>query len=162
LWFLIYPLLASFCIAAWILVSNYLRKMGMDSIKLSISYDSFAFVALLLLFSRSLGADFKDLLAWKETSANYWSMILFSLVIGWLPNYLFYLGSRNVQPHFVGMLMALEPLFSALYSSQIWGFPFNGWFFFGATLVLLANLPRSFWKRAMIRNGRTAEEIYNG
>ncbi len=142
---LIYPLLASVFIAAWIVLSNRLRKEGVGSFELSAYYDLFSIIALLTVFSGSLVREWPQFLLWSQSVDHIFGMVFYSLLIGLLPNLLFYFGSSKVSSHFAGTMMAFEPLFSALYSAMIWKTTFGGQFVLGGILILFANIPKEIF-----------------
>jgi drug/metabolite transporter (DMT)-like permease len=142
---LAYPLLASVFIAAWIVLSNRLRKEGVGSFELSAYYDLFSIVALLIIFSGSLTREWPQFLTWSQSADHIFGMTLYSLLIGLLPNLMFYFGSRKVSSHLAGTMMAFEPLFSALYSAMIWNTMFGGHFILGGILILFANIPKEIF-----------------
>lgn len=155
---LIYPLLASVFIAAWIVLSNRLRKEGVGSFELSAYYDLFSIVALLIIFSGSLVREWPQFLSWSQSADHIFGMALYSLLIGLLPNLLFYFGSRKVSSHFAGTMMAFEPLFSALYSAMIWKTTFGGHFILGGILILFANIPKEIFINTFRRRELAYEE----
>lgn len=148
---LIYPLVASGLIAAWIVLSNRLRKEGVGSFELSAYYDLFSIIALLVIFSGNLMSDWPQVLAWSKNFNHVFGMILYSLMIGLLPNIIFYFGSRKVSSHFAGTMMALEPLFSTVYSAIIWKTNFEGSFFVGGLFILFANIPKEIFAKTFRR-----------
>ncbi|MBK8201497.1 MAG: DMT family transporter [Bdellovibrionales bacterium] len=141
---LVYPLLASIFIAAWIILSNRLRKDGVGTFDLSAYYDLLSVGALLAIFSGKLLQEWPQFLAWSEGINNISGMVAYSLLVGLLPNLMFYLGSRRVSSHFAGTVMGLEPLFSSIYSAIIWKSAFGSHFVIGGVLILLANVPKEF------------------
>lgn len=141
----VYPLLASGLIAAWILLSNRLRKDGVGTFQLSAYYDLFSFLALTVIFSGRWEQDWSQFLTWSQNPKHIYGMLLFSIFIGLLPNFLFYFGNRKVTPHFAGTVLALEPIFSSLYSAALWPTNFGSYFVIGAIFILLANLPKQLF-----------------
>lgn len=144
---LMYPLLASFFIAAWIVLANRLRKKGVDTLELSANYDLFSLVVLLVIFSGKLAEDWPQFVSWTERTHSVSGMIAYSLLVGLLPNLLFYFGSRRVSPHFAGTVMGLEPLFSSIYSAILWKSAFGSHFVVGGILLFLANVPKDLLAR---------------
>jgi drug/metabolite transporter (DMT)-like permease len=148
---LIYPLLASGFIAAWIILSNRLRKKGVGSFELSAYYDLFSILALLVIFNDSLVKDWPQFLIWANDINHILELILYSLVIGLLPNLMFYFGSRNVSSHIAGTMMAFEPFFSALYSTIIWKTTFGSHFILGGIMIMFANIPKEVFENVVPR-----------
>lgn len=142
---LIYPLLAGVLIALWITLSNRLRKRGVGTLQLSAYYDLFSLVALLGIFGGQMIEDWSRFLAWTQTTNHIYGIVLYSTLVGLLPNFLFYHGSRTASSHFAGSAMALEPLFSAIYSALIWQSTISPLFWIGGIFILLANMPRELW-----------------
>ncbi|MBK7961294.1 MAG: DMT family transporter [Bdellovibrionales bacterium] len=142
---LLYPLLASVFIATWILLSNHLRKEGVGPFQLSAYYDLFSFLALTLIFSGRWEQDWSQFLVWSLAPHHIFGMFIFSAFVGLLPNFLFYFGSSKVSSHFAATILALEPIFSSLYSAALWPTVFGSNFVVGATLILLANLPKELF-----------------
>jgi len=143
-WIVLYPLLASILIAIWILLSNRLRKEGVGTFQLSAYYDLFSLISLFLIFSGSWENDWEQFQTWSQNPGSIYGMLLFSILVGLLPNFLFYYGSRKVSSHIAGTILALEPIFSALYSAWLWPLPLGNLFVVGAFFILLANLPKEF------------------
>lgn len=144
-WALLYPLLASFLIAAWILLSNHLRKEGVGTFHLSAYYDFFSFIVLLVIFSGQLKHDWPQFLFWSDSLQHIYGIVFFSIFVGLLPNFLFYFGNRQVTSHFAGTVLALEPIFSSFYSAALWPTVFGRSFVVGAAFILLANLPKEIF-----------------
>jgi drug/metabolite transporter (DMT)-like permease len=142
---LVYPLLASLLMAAWIILSNRLRKDGVGILELSAFYDLFCVVALLGIFAGSWLKDWPQFLIWSQNNNYLIGIVAYSLIVGLLPNALFYLGTRQVSAHVSGAVMVLEPLFSTVYSAAIWGTTLSASFYLGGVLILLANLPKELW-----------------
>ncbi|MCB9027125.1 MAG: DMT family transporter [Bdellovibrionaceae bacterium] len=141
-WFsIVYPLLASIFIATWISLSNRLRKQGVPSLQLSLYYDLFSLLTLLVLLFPSLGQGWMTFYQWIVIPSNAISISLYSILIGLLPNLLFYFGSRTTSAIACAMAMALEPALSTMYSSIIWETSLSLSFFIGAIFILLANMP---------------------
>lgn len=138
---MIYPIMASVFIAAWITISNKLRKQNVSALSLSLYYDLFSLVALFVLLANSLSQDWTTFLGWVDTPSNVAFIVLYSVFIGLVPNLLFYFGSRKVSAFACGMAMALEPVLSTMYSSFIWETSLGSSFFVGAIFILFANLP---------------------
>ncbi len=147
-WNLLYPLLASALIAAWIILSNRLRKEGVGSFELSAYYDLFSIFALLIIFNDSLVKDWPQFLFWSHDINHILGLIFYSLMIGLLPNLLFYFSSRNVSSNIAGTMMTFEPFFSALYSTIIWKTTFDSHFVIGGIMIMFANIPKEFFKKA--------------
>lgn len=140
----LYPLIASILIAAWIILSNRLRKEGVGTFQLSAYYDLFSMIALLAIFSGKLAQDWPQFLSWSHETTHIYAMVLYSILIGLLPNFLFYFGSRQVSSHFAGTVLALEPIFSSIYSAIVWQSAFGSHFLIGGLFILLANIPKEF------------------
>ncbi|GEM_PF-2582984 len=149
-WAFLYPLGASVLIATWIIRSNRLRKEGVGTFQLSAYYDLFSLLALLVIFSGSWKQDWAPFQLWGQNVQHIYGMLLFSILVGLLPNFLFYFGSRQVSSHFAGTILALEPIFSSIYSAWLWPMPFGNSFIIGALFILLANIPKEFLVFAML------------
>lgn len=143
-WAFLYPLCASVLIATWIILSNRLRKDGVGTFQLSAYYDLFSLLALLIIFSGSWKHDWAQFLLWSQNAQHVFGILLFSILVGLVPNFLFYFGSRQVSSHFAGTILALEPIFSSVYSTWLWPMPFGNYFVIGASFILLANIPKEF------------------
>ncbi|MDB9786668.1 DMT family transporter [Bacteriovoracaceae bacterium] len=140
---IIYPILAGLFVAIWITYSNILAKNGIDTLSLSLFYDLFSFLALLLFLGNDLVNDYSLFVEWINfTNIGYISA--FSILIGLLPNVLFYDGIKKIKSHNAGMIMATEPIFSIFYSSFIWRSSFDVNFILGTLSIILANIPGLF------------------
>lgn len=137
---LIYPILAGLFVAIWITYSNKLAKNGIDTLSLSLFYDLFSFLALLIFLGNDLTKDYSEFVGWASLP-NIFYMSLFSILVGLRPNILFYQGSKEIKSYNAGMIMATEPVFSIFYSSLIWSFKFDVNFILGTLCIILANIP---------------------
>jgi drug/metabolite transporter (DMT)-like permease len=145
--FLVYPLAASFFIALWIVISNRLKKTELNSVALSFSYDFITLVFLLFFMFQGLEQTYPQFLDWSSSFNHWGALVLYSVVIGLLPNLLFYKGSQSLSPVVVALIMSSEPLFSTVYTSFIWKEAFSLSFFMGAALIILVNLPNGFFRK---------------
>lgn len=136
----VYPILAGISIALWIIVSNKLRTSGYSSIKISVYYDFFSLVFLIINFSESVALDFYSFKEWISMG-NTGYLIMYSLLVGLLPNILFYYGNKLVDTITSGMIVALEPIVSTIYSCLLFGFVMSENFLIGAFLIFMANIP---------------------
>ncbi|MGE0527578.1 MAG: DMT family transporter [Bdellovibrionales bacterium] len=143
---IVYPLLASLFIALWIVLSNRLRKKGMGALKLSAHYDLLSLLALLGIFGSTLRQDWSSFVNWSAHPGHVTSLVTYAILVGLLPNLLFYYGSRSTTSHFTGTALAFEPFFSAVYAAVIWQWSLDGLFLIGGILILIANLPKEILK----------------
>lgn len=146
-WAFFYSLGASFLIAAWIILSNRLRKEGVDPFQLSGFYDLFSLFALIVIFSGSWEQDWMKFKLWSQNAQHLWGILLFSILIGLIPNFLFYLGSRQISSHLAGTILAIEPIFSSIYSVWLWPKSLGNYFVVGAFCILMANIPKEFFNK---------------
>lgn len=135
-----FPLLAGLFIALWIYMSGYLGRKGMESTSMSFYYDLFSLLILLTLSSQQLSHDFKAFQSWF-TITGLLQLSFYSVFIGWIPNILFYKGSKKVSVQTAGLAMSFEPVLSTVYSAMIWKITLLSSFWIGAVFILLGNLP---------------------
>lgn len=149
----IYPVLASVAVAVWIVVSNRLTKSGIEPFSLSLHYDVFSCIALILLFGRDFLQEGSQFLNWISIEGSL-SLVGYAVLIGLLPNLLFYHGSKSVNSESAGGAMTFEPVVSTIYSYLIWGIVLGGGFWLGAFCIFLGNFPIQYF----LKKTRKGEE----
>ncbi|MCB9072884.1 MAG: DMT family transporter [Bdellovibrionaceae bacterium] len=147
---MLFPIVASLAIAVWIVVSAKLRQKGVGAFELSLFYDLFSILVLALVCSSSLVEERIIFMTWSQSSKHILSIILYALIAGFLPNILFYMGVRKLPLHSTGLIMALEPLFSTLYSILIWKMTFGIYFIIGAVCILVGSFPKEIFSQALL------------
>lgn len=149
---IILPILAGFLIALWSSLSNKIRKSGLDALEISFYYDLFAFFFLLLFIgiSGELPITINNVYFWLLRDVNFLYMIIFSLLIGLLPNFLFYLGSGYVTNLNASLLLLIEPVIASLFAFFFYNEKCSPSFLIGALLVLSAGLDFDALKRKLI------------
>lgn len=135
-----FPLFASIAMALWIFITSYIRKLGLSSVELSFYYDALSLLSLTVILSSDLDSDFVIFMNWL-TPKQLLYMASYSLLLGLLPNLLFYRGVLQTSPIRISLIMASEPLLSNFYSSLLWNYYLGSGFFIGVMLILYANGP---------------------
>lgn len=134
------PIFASIFLAIWIHLSSVCKKLGIDNIRLSFYYDFItSFIILLgwMFFDVSLITS--NTITWILESNLVWQIVLYSIVIGWLPNLFFYSSVSQVGPATATMGLLGEPIVATLLAVVFWNEEVGVTFFLGALLILAAN-----------------------
>lgn len=144
---LIFPLCAGIMISLWITLSNQAAKSGCSTRAISFYYDLFAFIVLLTaaLFTNH-GSYLGSALRFAAVPSNLLLISIYSVLIGLVPNYLFYYGSNYVPSIVAGFILLLEPVCSALISHFTWQEPIGPLFALGAILILSTNAPAKLFE----------------
>lgn len=136
------PLAASLFMALWICLSSAARKSGVHPLTISLYYDSSAFFFILVYVFASGGLQSQAVdLAWLGSGANLLRLAGYAILIGLVPNLLFFHASRSVPALTSGLVLLLEPVISTLVSGWAWGDEMGAGFALGAALILIANFP---------------------
>ena len=140
---MIAPVIAGLMIALWIVLSRKAKTANIGTWTISFYYDLFAFVALLALYSSTLVPvlPVPELWATLKDPKFLMGMIAFSVLVGLLPNLLFYRGSQSVTALTAGLILLLEPVVATISSSLLWHTHLPTLFALGAGLVLLSGAP---------------------
>ena len=135
------PLGAGFMIALWVTLSNRAAKAGVQSLKISFYYDLFGALILFSLWSKTPGRYFAEASHFMSVPSQAISMIIYSILIGFVPNILFYRGSKTISSIAAGLILLAEPVVATLTSTLVWHDPLGPLFFVGAAFVLFSNVP---------------------
>lgn len=140
---LIAPMVAGLMIALWISLSGKAKKENIGTWTISFYYDLFAFSTLMALRASGLiktmpTSEVFELLKEPRFISG---MVAYSILIGLLPNLLFYRGSKNTSALAAGLILLLEPVVATLSSSLLWNLTLPPLFVLGAGLVLLSGAP---------------------
>jgi len=137
---LFFPLLASFGLAAWILLSHSSQESGVPMKQLSLYYDLFSLILLVALGAATRGQEtiegFRQL-----TPAIAGGLIVYSLVVGIIANYLFLIGIRRSGGLAASLVLLLEPVLSSVLGTILFDVHLTLPFFLGSLCILLANVP---------------------
>jgi drug/metabolite transporter (DMT)-like permease len=147
----ILPIASGFLIALWISLSNKASKEGCSAGAISFYYDAFAFLVLLSLGYLKGNGSIHEALTFLRDPVNLGMISAYSILIGLLPNYLFYWGSRTSSTQAAGFTLLLEPLISTSVSGFIWSEAMSPAFIGGALLILSTNLPYEQLKTFFVR-----------
>lgn len=146
-------LAAGLFIAIWIKVSNIARKEGFSTLKTSFYYDLMSFSCLsLLIYLSPKGLELSILSTHLTDSHNLILLTTYSIVIGLLPNLLFYKGSATTDSLTAGYILLLEPIIASFTAYLVWGDGISVTFMVGAMLILSANIPNSFFEKKIIKS----------
>lgn len=143
---LIVPLIASVAFSLWVILSERTQRSGIPMVRMSFYYDLFS---LLLLAAIGTGegtiiADLQSLSSIPQ--ALFFLLFAYSLFVGLVANYLFFIGIRSQGSMAGSYALLLEPVFSTLLSLQLFGGTLNVSFLIGAVLILLVNVPAPFYE----------------
>lgn len=139
---IIAPILAGFLIALWSSLSNKLRKKGLASLEVSFFYDLFGLAAIIIFIgtSSSFYAHMESIQSWIQIPKNFILISLYSIFIGLLPNFLFYLGSGTLSNLNASLLLLIEPIVATtiafIFMKESTSIIFLG----GAALILVSGL----------------------
>ena len=136
------PLAAGLCLSLWITLSNRAAKAGASPTCLSFYYDFFALIVMVFLLVRNGSDQFVQAMDFLSTPRHFLLMATYSILVGYLPNLLFYKGSKRVPAQYVGMILLLEPVISTFVSHLAWGEILTPTFVLGAFLILSHHLPK--------------------
>lgn len=147
---LIAPLAAGIFVSLWVCLSNKAQKNGCSTQAVSFYYDLFAFLSLCCLLANSPFEEIRASFEWISNAKNLILMTTYSVLIGLLPNYLFYYGSKKTTALTSGLLLLLEPVISTIVSRSLWGDHLSPSFVAGAIFMLCAAIPNSILKRLQL------------
>lgn len=139
---IIAPIFAGFLIALWSSLSNKLRKSGLTAFDVSFFYDLFAFIALVLIAQQesTFYEHSYQIWKWVQSPLNIFSIIFFSIFVGLLPNYLFYLGSGTCSNLNASLLLLIEPVVATTTAFLFMNETVTPLFFLGAIFILLSGI----------------------
>jgi drug/metabolite transporter (DMT)-like permease len=141
---LIAPLIAAILIALWVSLVNKAKHQGTSTWTISFYYDLFALCALIGLRtfhgvdSMALG----ELFAWVAVPVHSLEIVGYAVLVGVIPNLLFYHGNASVGARAAGLILLIEPLVATGVSHFVWHDELSRYFCVGAVFVLLAGLPK--------------------
>lgn len=150
---LLWPLSGGFLLAFWICLSSLGGKRNYSPQGISFYYDLFSFILLFLmtlappnlfpslLFLSGPADSLKQVQEFFTHPLYGMEMILFSVLIGLLPNYLFYSAASSVPAFQSGLILLLQPVIASLVSWIIWKDKLSSLFILGAVLILVTSLP---------------------
>lgn len=143
-------LFAGLLIASWIKVSNVARKAGFSTLTTNFYYDLMSFICLVVIFTISPNDyAFNSLVEHFKTPGNLLILTGYSILIGLLPNLLFYKGSDVVDSLTAGYILLLEPIIASVTAYIVWGDPITLPFAIGALFILSANIPNEFFTKVL-------------
>lgn len=138
---LIFPIIASILMALWICLSNLLKKKGCGSWSISFYYDLFVFITLATLtFSGQQPGTFAKIQSWLFQDSNALLILTYAILLGVVPNLLFYKASQNLSAMTASLILLFEPVISSFVSSALWNEQLTNRFIMGAFLLLTANI----------------------
>jgi drug/metabolite transporter (DMT)-like permease len=134
----LYPILCSFLIAFWMLMSREVGKRGLSPFAFGFSYDLISLVGVVFVYyiSSEVIPDV-SFIASKISS----DLLVYSLLIGVVPNILFYKGIKTVPPVSVSVIMLLQPIFPIAVSALTLNQPISFIGVAGLMMVMFANFP---------------------
>lgn len=140
---LIYPLGACIAISMWIFLSDVAMRLKASPIQYSFYYDLFTLLGLGTMAFINLGsAPFVAAQAWVVKDSNFLFMAGYAIVIGVLPNILFYYGVKEVDSWIAGLVLLFEPVIASVFGTILFGEKIGLSFVIGSSLILAANLKR--------------------
>jgi len=135
------PLAAGLFLSLWITLSNRASKAGCSATSISFYYDFFALLVISALLSHQGFSEAKQAFGFLTTPKHFLLMAGYSLLIGYLPNLLFYVGNKYSRAQWVGLVLLLEPVISTGVSCLVWGEALKPSFILGAFLILSHHIP---------------------
>ncbi len=146
-------LLAGLLISSWIKISNVARKAGFSTLTTNFYYDLMSFFCLVgLILSTKNGNEFQFLFSYLNNSSHLLSLIFYSIIIGLLPNLLFYKGSAIVDSLSAGYILLLEPIIASTIAYFAWNESITFSFALGALFILSANLPKELFEKIKLQS----------
>ena len=143
-------LVAGLLIASWIKASNVAMKAGFSTLKTNFFYDLMSFACLtFFIILRSKTSEFYELSSFLLDYRNLFFISVYSLLIGLLPNLLFYKGSATVDSLSAGYILLLEPIIASSAAYFFWGDTISIAFMIGAFFILSANIPNLFFAKTL-------------
>lgn len=136
------PIFAGFLIALWSSLSNKLSKAGVKPIDMSFLYDVFALISLIFYsyLNGNIIQSSLTILHWVSVPFNSFCVLIFSIIFGLLPNYLFYKGSKQSTNLNASLLLLFEPVIGTIIAIFLFGETKTIYFAFGAVLILCSGL----------------------
>ncbi len=132
---------ASVAFSLWIIFSEKIQDGGVSTIQLSFYYDVFSllFVSLSVLVFIPVSPLVVEISSLKY---NHWlSLLFYSLFVGVIANYLFFIGIKKCGSMQASLALLLEPIISSFISFLLFSTHLDPVFYLGALLILLINLP---------------------
>lgn len=143
-------LLAGLLIASWIRISNVARKQGFSTLKTNFYYDLMSFFCILILiYGQNRIENISIFTEYFQIPKNLLLLVSFSILIGLLPNLLFYKGSSNVDSMTAGYILLLEPVIASVTAYIFWNDQISFTFLVGALLILSANIPKKLLQKRL-------------
>ena len=143
---LLAPIAASLFMALWICLSSAIRQDGAHPLGISLYYDLTAlFFIFAYVFAKGGWPSAASDLAWLSSGVNVARLAIYAVLIGLVPNLLFFHASRSVPALTSGLVLLMEPVISTVVSHAAWGDELGPVFALGAGLILAANLPFETW-----------------
>lgn len=137
------PIFAGFLIALWSSLSNKLRKKGLSSLDVSFFYDLFALLAIITFAgfsSTTLYTHFESIGHWMQIPQNLIFILIYSVFIGLLPNFLFYFGSEKISNLNASLILLIEPVVASTIAFFFMKETVSPIFFLGALFILTSGL----------------------
>lgn len=132
------PIFTSLLTAAWLIYTKKSLEIGISPIVSSFFNDLFSFIGVvgfIFLNSRSESITMPE---------NYQNIILYSMVIGVLPNLLLYYGLRHSNVLAASLMIMMEPVISGVLSILIHQEELGANFLIGALFIAVSNIPTGF------------------
>ena len=143
-------LFAGLIIACWIKISNVARKKGFSSLKTNFYYDFMSTICLLVfIVFQGTFENITVLGDYLSTPSQFLLLFGYSILIGLLPNLLFYKGSASVDSTTAGYVLLLEPVIAASTAWLVWNEQISLTFLIGAIFILAANFPVELFKNQL-------------
>ena len=142
LWLLWGPIAAGMLVSLWICLSNTAQKKGASVITVSFYYDLFSLIPLVGFAAFTMTpSQINHSWQWLLQLKHFGMIVGFSIVTGFVANYIFYSGLKRSDSLIASLLMLFEPVISSLISVSVWHEPISKNFVWGALGVLCLNIP---------------------
>jgi drug/metabolite transporter (DMT)-like permease len=139
---LIPAILAGVLLSSWIIFSGKAKKQGLNNLQISFSFDLISSITLFSIWFFSHNYNPVDTLHWLNKIQNISFITLYSILIGLIPNLLFYKSVNLLSPISVGLIMLFEPIISTFFSVVLLEDNIGINFFVGSIFIIAANIPK--------------------
>lgn len=137
-----FALLGGICLSIWIIMG---RRGSLEDFSdplemtFAVRGGSTVFTLIMIIVWEAVLNQFATLSAIQPIQSNLLILVLFSIASGLLPDFLFYLGVRNVDSVQAGLILLLEPISASVISVVLLRATFSIVQIVGGCLILISN-----------------------